>query len=88
MKKGGSKLHANACSRSSLFLAKVLVALDPQHYPQIAQMYAALQSQWYLDPKSKVHGSVFTEWTSWSLATRKQPGSKTILKTPDRLTSP
>ncbi|KAI6813447.1 hypothetical protein KC332_g15275 [Hortaea werneckii] len=76
MKKGGSKLHANACSRSSLFLAKVLVALDPKHYPQIAQMYATLQSQWYLDPKSKIHGSVFTEWTSWSLATRKQQGSK------------
>jgi DNA polymerase phi len=72
MAKDGSKLHANACSRSSLFLAKVLVAMDPKHYTAIATMYAELQEKWWLDPKSKVHGSVFTEWTSWSIATRKQ----------------
>jgi DNA polymerase phi len=72
MAKDGSKLHANACSRSSLFLAKVLVAMDPKHYSAIATMYAELQEKWWLDPKSKVHGSVFTEWTSWSIATRKQ----------------
>ncbi|TKA23615.1 hypothetical protein B0A50_07449 [Salinomyces thailandicus] len=71
MKTGGSKLHANACSRSSLFLSKVLVALGPEHYKRIAIMYAELQSQWYLDAQSKVQGSVFTEWTSWSLTTRK-----------------
>jgi DNA polymerase phi len=72
MELGGSKLHANACSRSSLFLAKVLVALDPKHYGRIADMYAKLQSEWYSDRKSKVQGSVFTEWTSWSITTRKQ----------------
>ena len=71
MKHGGSKLHANACSRSSLFVSKVLVAVDPEHYTRIAELYAALQSAWYLDAKSKVQGSVFTEFTSWSLATRK-----------------
>ncbi|KAK4548848.1 hypothetical protein LTR36_008621 [Oleoguttula mirabilis] len=73
---GGSKLHANACSRSSLFLSKVLVALDQGHYKRIAGMYADLQSEWYSDPKSRVQGSVFTEWTSWSLATRKQAQQK------------
>ena len=72
MKLGGSKLHANACSRSSLFLAKVLVALDRTHYRRIADMYAELQSEWYSDGKSKVQGSVFTEWTSWSITTRRQ----------------
>ena len=71
MKLGGSKLHANACSRSSLFLAKGLVALDRKHYRRIADMYAELQSEWYSDRKSKVQGSVFTEWTSWSITTRK-----------------
>ncbi|KAK3111722.1 DNA-directed DNA polymerase [Teratosphaeriaceae sp. CCFEE 6253] len=71
-KLGGSKLHAHACSRSSLFLGKVLVAMDARNYEHIAQMYASLQSGWYADPKSKVHGTIFTEWTSWSLATRKQ----------------
>lgn len=72
LKLGGAKLHAHAGSRSSLFLAKVLVALDATQYPRIAVMYAALQSEWYADVQSKVQGSVFTEWTSWSLATRKQ----------------
>ena len=72
MKLGGSKLHANACSRSSLFIAKVLVSLDQKHYQRIAEMYAGLQSEWFADPKSKVQGGVFTEWTSWSISTRKQ----------------
>lgn len=76
MKLGGSKLHANACSRSSLFISKVLVALNQDHYKRIEAMYADLQSEWYLDPKSKVQGSIFTEWTSWSLATRKQVQQK------------
>jgi DNA polymerase phi len=72
MAKDGSKLHASACSRSSLFLAKVLVAMDAKHYSAVATLYAELQEKWWLDPKSKVHGSVFTEWISWSIATRKQ----------------
>ena len=72
MKLGGSKLHANACSRSGLFLAKILVAMDRGHYQRIAQIYAKLQSEWYSDPTSKVQGSVFTEWMSWSISTRKQ----------------
>ncbi|WPH00533.1 Hypothetical protein R9X50_00336200 [Acrodontium crateriforme] len=72
MKLDGSKLHANACSRASLFLSKVLVAMDAEHFKKIASMYAELQSEWYLDAKSKVQGSIFTEWTSWALATRKQ----------------
>ncbi|KAK5725588.1 DNA-directed DNA polymerase [Elasticomyces elasticus] len=71
IKLGGSKLHANACSRASLFMAKVLVAMDVKNYKKIAKSYASLQREWYLDSNSKVQGSVFTEWTSWSLATRK-----------------
>ena len=72
LKLDGSKLHANACSRASLFLSKVLVALDTAHFARIASMYAELQSEWWADAKSKVQGSVFTEWTSWVLATRRQ----------------
>nr|POE51992.1 dna polymerase v [Quercus suber] len=66
-----AKLHASAASRASLFVAKVLVAADPAAYARIAAMYAALQARWYLDPASMIQGSVFTEWTSWSLTTRK-----------------
>ncbi|KAK1014596.1 DNA-directed DNA polymerase [Friedmanniomyces endolithicus] len=39
VKLGGSKLHANACSRSSLFLSKVLVATEVKHYKRISKMY-------------------------------------------------
>ncbi|OQO01784.1 hypothetical protein B0A48_12257 [Cryoendolithus antarcticus] len=72
MTKGGSKLHLNACSRSSLFLSKVLVTMDPACYGRIMGMYAHLQEQWWKDPNSKVQSSVFTEWTSWSIAMRRQ----------------
>jgi DNA polymerase phi len=72
MAKDGSKLHANACSRSSLFLAKVLIAMDPKHYIAVFDLYGALQKKSWLDPKSKVHKSVFTEWTNWSNATSRQ----------------
>ncbi|QIW98905.1 hypothetical protein AMS68_004423 [Peltaster fructicola] len=68
---GGSKLHTNACSRSSLFVAKLLVSVDTTHYVAIAEKYAKLQSEWYQDTKSKIQPSMFTEWTSWSITTRK-----------------
>jgi len=71
MKLGGSKLHANACSRASLFLSKVLVSMDKAHYARIAGTYAQLQSEWYADSKSNIASSVFTEWTSWSISMRK-----------------
>ena len=71
MAKDGSKLHASACSRSSLFLARVLVAVDPKHLGAVTKMYSALHEKWALDPKSKVHVSVFNEWLSWNV-TRKQ----------------
>lgn len=76
MKQGGSKLHANCCSRSALFLAKVLINWDKSWYDWIAKEYASLMSEWWLDPKSKVHPSIFTEWTSWSITTRKQEGGQ------------
>jgi DNA polymerase phi len=45
--------------------------MDPKHLGAVCDMYAALQKTYALDPKSKVHSSIFTEWTSW-LAARKQ----------------
>jgi DNA polymerase phi len=66
-----SKLHSNACSRSSLFLAKILVNMDAKHYSDVADCYSNLQKEWYADPKSQIQPSVFTEWTSWSITTKK-----------------
>ncbi len=71
MKKGGSKLFANACSRASLFVAKVLIALDKSNFAAISAAYAMLMSEWYMGD-NKVQPSVFTEWNSWALATKKQ----------------
>jgi DNA polymerase phi len=72
MAKGGSKLHASACSRSGLFLAKILIAMDPKNYVAVCRLYSALLEKSWLDPKSKVHKSIFTEWINWSNATSRQ----------------
>lgn len=72
MGKGGSKMHASACSRSCLFLAKILISMDPKHYSAVRALYSALEEKSWFDPKSKVHKSVFTEWTNWSNATSRQ----------------
>ncbi|KAH7058790.1 DNA polymerase phi-domain-containing protein [Macrophomina phaseolina] len=73
--KDASKLHAGACSRASLFVAKVLVARDEEgkaeSYGKVADLYTRTQKQWYADPKSKVHPSFFNEWINWSVGMRK-----------------
>ena len=71
MRSNASKMHSNACSRSSLFLAKILVNQDTANFAEIAEMYSGLLKEWYEDPKSHIQASVFTEWTSWAIATRK-----------------
>lgn len=68
----GSKLHGNACSRSSLFVVKVLVALDVNNYGRAVDVYSESQKQWFLDTKSKTQPALFTEWINWSINTRKQ----------------
>ena len=68
----GSKLHGNACSRSSLFVVKVLVALDENNYGRAVDVYSKSQKQWFLDTKSKTQPALFTEWINWSINTRKQ----------------
>jgi len=72
MRLGGSKLYAACSGRSGLFLSKVLINFDEKNYEAIAIMYARLQSEWHRDAQSKIHRSIFTDWTSWSLATKKQ----------------
>lgn len=67
MKLGGSKLHATACSRSALFLAKVLLTLDEKHRRTVDLHYLDLRDEWRADPKSKIHGSLFNDWHNWSM---------------------
>jgi DNA polymerase phi len=72
MRLGGSKLHTVACSRSSLFLAKVLSAMDKSHLERVVGMYGKLMFERLSDPKCKVQPSVFTEWNSWAIEMMKQ----------------
>jgi len=67
-----SKLHSNACSRTNLFLAKMLVNKDASHYDAVVDIYVTLQKEWYSDAKSTIQPSIFTEFTSWSIATKKR----------------
>lgn len=67
MKLGGSKLHATACSRSALFLAKVLLTLDEKHRRTVDLLYLDLRDEWRADAKSKIHGSLFNDWHNWSM---------------------
>lgn len=73
--KDASKLHAGACSRASLFVAKVLVAGDEEgkteSYGRVADLYSRTQKQWFADPKSQLHPSFFNEWINWSVGMRK-----------------
>ena len=65
-----NKMTASACSRSSLFVAKILISKDSKNYDKILEQYALTQKDWYMDPKSKINPTIFTEWISWSIGTR------------------
>ncbi|CAK4034288.1 DNA polymerase V like [Lecanosticta acicola] len=67
MKLGGSKLHAAACSRSALFLAKVLIGKTETYRRVVDLKYLGLRDEWRKDPKSKIHGSLFNDWHNWSM---------------------
>ncbi|KAK5149558.1 hypothetical protein LTR04_007019 [Oleoguttula sp. CCFEE 6159] len=68
--KGTSKLHALACSRSHLFLTKVLTALNEENFERAEDVYDRSFQTWRRDAKARVHESFFTEWLS-RIAARK-----------------
>ncbi|OCK79185.1 hypothetical protein K432DRAFT_300397 [Lepidopterella palustris CBS 459.81] len=70
-KTNGSKMHGNACSRSSIFIVKILVALDESNYERAVDVYSESQKQWYRNANSQVQPALFTEWINWSVNTRK-----------------
>ncbi|GAM86650.1 hypothetical protein ANO11243_046660 [Dothideomycetidae sp. 11243] len=71
LKQSTSKIHATAASRSGLFLAKLLVSKDKAFFADVADKYAGLQKEWFASNQSKIPASTFTEWTSWTLNSRK-----------------
>ncbi|KAF2101864.1 hypothetical protein NA57DRAFT_33871 [Rhizodiscina lignyota] len=66
-----AKMYGSACSRASLFVAKVLVALDEDNYDRVADIYGNTQKQWHRSKDSKVQTAMFIEWISWSSNTRR-----------------
>ncbi|KAF2808043.1 uncharacterized protein BDZ99DRAFT_536019 [Mytilinidion resinicola] len=68
----GSKLHGNACSKSSLFVVKVLVAMDRENRGKATDVYKESEREWNLDPSSKVQSGFFSEWLNWCIQTRRQ----------------
>ncbi|KAK8206195.1 DNA polymerase phi-domain-containing protein [Phyllosticta capitalensis] len=70
--KAPSKVFAGACSRASLFLAKILVTKKDKNFEKIVDVYADTLKKKDEDPQSKIHPLFFTEWIQWSFAPRKQ----------------
>jgi len=60
-----STAHSRACSKSSLFLARVLLGSDPSHHPKVAALYAATEKK-RLGTKSQLPNTFFDAWHEWS----------------------
>jgi DNA polymerase phi len=69
---GGAKIHADACSGTSLHIVKVLVGLDKENYAGVADLYTQTQKKWFMDKKSSLQPALFTSFQNWSLNARQQ----------------
>lgn len=69
---GGAKVHADACSSASLYVVKVLVGLDKNHYAGAVDVYAETQKTWFLEKKSPLQPVLFTQFQNWSVSARQQ----------------
>lgn len=63
---GGSKVHAAACSKTSMFLAKMLMGQKPENFELVGVMYVKLQALWRTG-EGKIHPSVFNDWHNFSM---------------------
>lgn len=67
----GSKFHSAACSRASLFVAKLLVSLDGKNYDKVLEVYSKTQQTWFQKKGITIQPTFFTEWVSFSVEMRK-----------------
>ena len=78
--RNNSKLYQNACSRSSLFLVKVLSHAEQssggvnaqQAVARAQDMFSGLQKQWMMDPKLEIQLSFFQNWLGWCNDVRRK----------------
>ncbi|KAF2237325.1 hypothetical protein EV356DRAFT_462095 [Viridothelium virens] len=74
-----AKLYQNACSRSSLFLVKVVTHMEQssknengrQALGRAQDMFSGLQKRWLMDPKLEIQFSFFQNWLGWCNDMRK-----------------
>lgn len=65
--KFASKMHAAACSRASLFLARVLLDAEEANLDAIIDLYSETQKR-CMAGRSKLTSSFWTEWINWSFS--------------------
>lgn len=65
--KFASKMHAAACSRASLFLARVLLDAEEANLDAIIDLYSDTQKK-CMAGQSKLPSSFWTEWINWSFS--------------------
>ncbi|KAJ4346609.1 DNA-directed DNA polymerase [Didymosphaeria variabile] len=63
---GGSIAHGGACSAASLHIVRTLVNADPDNYAKVVDVYAESQKNWFMDTKSEVRDSMFSQFLNWS----------------------
>ena len=65
-----SKMHAAACSRASLFLARVLLDADEAEFGAVVDLYGETHKK-ARAASSKLPPSFWTDWINWSFAVKK-----------------
>lgn len=65
-----SNAHASACSQASLFLVRLLVAMDRENLSKAVKIYAGTQEALLMDVECRVKMSFFTDWMNWCATAR------------------
>ncbi|KAL5392734.1 hypothetical protein DPSP01_000435 [Paraphaeosphaeria sporulosa] len=67
---GASTAHGGACSAASLHVVRTLVNADSDNYAKVVDVYAESQKNWFMDRKSEVRDSMFSQFLNWSARSR------------------
>jgi DNA polymerase phi len=67
---GASTAHGSACSAASLHVVRTLVNADPDNYAKVVDVYAESQKNWFMDRKSEIRDSMFSQFLNWSSRSR------------------
>jgi DNA polymerase phi len=71
VKNAAPKQHGVACSRASIFAARMLLMQNKDNFEKIADKYDQTMRQWFGDKSRAVPATFFTEWISFCAEMRK-----------------